>query len=83
MLLKFLNMTDMKVLASMVYKFLDKKSASISDKSASGGAMEFEIMSNKELAEELNKPIIRNPKKWNVSLAFIDNGMLIWPIWNY
>ena len=39
-------------LVSMVYKFFDKKT--------SGGAMENEIMSNKYLAEELHKPIIRN-----------------------
>ena len=38
-------------LASMVYNFFDKKT--------SGGAVTNEIMSNKELAEELQKPIIR------------------------
>ena len=35
-------------LASMVYKFFDKKT--------SGGAVENKIMQNKELAEELHKP---------------------------
>ena len=30
-------------------------------------------MSNKELAEELHKPIIRNFKKRNVHSTFIDN----------
>ena len=39
----------------MVYKLLDKK--------ASGGAIKNEIISNKELAEELNKPIIRKFEK--------------------
>ena len=42
-------------LASMVYKLLDKK--------ASGGVIKNEIISNKELAEELNKPIIRKFEK--------------------
>ena len=35
----------------MVYKFLDKKS--------SGGTVKNKIMSNKQLTEELHKPIIR------------------------
>ena len=39
-------------LTSMVYKRFDKKS--------SGGAIQNENISNKELAEELHKPIIRN-----------------------
>ena len=38
-------------LASVVYKLLDKK--------ASGGTVENENISNKELAQELHKPIIR------------------------
>ena len=46
--------------ASMVYRFLDKISASLADKSASGRGIKNESMSNKELAEELHKPIIRN-----------------------
>ena len=37
-------------LVSMVYKLFDKKT--------SGGATKNEIMSNKQLAEELHKPII-------------------------
>ena len=40
-----------KGLVSMVYQFFDKKTV--------GGAIKNEIMSNKELAEELHKPIIR------------------------
>ena len=48
-------------LASMVYKFFDKKSASLSDKSVSGsGVANNEIKQNLQLAEELHKPIIRN-----------------------
>ena len=42
----------------MVYNFFDKK--------ASGGAIKNEIMSNKELAEELHKPIIRKFEKKKV-----------------
>ena len=30
-------------------------------------------MSNQQLAEELNKPIIREFKKWKVNSPFIDN----------
>ena len=41
----------------MVYKSFDKKNTSLADKSAFGGAIKNEIMSNKELAEELHKPI--------------------------
>ena len=48
----------------MVYKFLNKKSASFAYKSAFSGAVENENMSDKELAEELLKPIIR---KFNVT----------------
>ena len=52
-------------LASMDYKLLNKK--------ASIGAVKNEIISNKELAEELNKPIIRKFEKRKVHSPFIDN----------
>ena len=52
-------------LASMAYKFFDKKS--------SGGATENENISNKKLAEELHKPIIRYFKKRKVQSSFVDN----------
>ena len=44
--------------ASMVYKFFDKKSISLADKSTicSGVAM----LQNDQLAEKLHKPIIKN-----------------------
>ena len=42
-------------IASMVYKLFDKN--------ISGGAIKNEVMSNKVLAEELQKPIIRKFKK--------------------
>ena len=48
----------------MVYKFLDKKSTSLPDKSAAGsGIANNEIKQNLKLAEELHKPIIRNFEK--------------------
>ena len=60
-------------LASVVYKCFDKKSASLADKSASGGAIKNENMPSKGLAEELHKPIIRKFKKRKVHSPFIDN----------
>ena len=42
-------------------------------KKTSGGTVKSEIISNKELAEELHKLIIRKFKKWKVNSPFIDN----------
>ena len=50
-------------LASMVYKFFDKKSASLTDESAKGGSVNKEIKENEQLAEELHKAIIKKIKK--------------------
>ena len=52
-------------LASMIYKFFDK--------TFSSRAINDENRSNKELTEELHKPIIRTFKKRNVHSSFIDN----------
>ena len=52
-------------IGSMVYIVFDKKT------SASG--IKNEIIFNKELAEELHKPIIRKFKKRKVHSTFIDN----------
>ena len=60
-------------LASMVYNFFDKKSTSLADKSASGGTIKNENISNEELSEELQKPIIRKLKKRKVHSTFIDH----------
>ena len=49
----------------MIYRLFDIK--------ASGGAIIIEIMSNKELEEELRKPIIRKLEKKEVPSLFIDN----------
>ena len=50
-------------LASMVYKFFDKKSAG-------SGVANNEIKQNLQLTEELHKPIIRNLKKRTVYSGF-------------
>ena len=52
-------------LASIVYKLLDKKN--------SGSDIKNENISNKELREELRKPIIRKSNKRKVLSPFIDN----------
>ena len=51
-------------LASMIYSFFNKKT--------SDGAIKNENISNKELAEELQKPIIRKFKKRKVHSSFTD-----------
>ena len=52
-------------LTLMVYKFFDKKSV--------GGSIKNEITSNKELAGEVHKPVIRKVIKRKVHLSLIDN----------
>ena len=49
----------------MVYKFFDKKTC--------GSGIKYEIISNKELVEELHKPTIRKFRKRKVQSTFIDN----------
>ena len=49
-------------LASMIFKFFDKKTA--------GSAVIDEIMQNKELAEQLHKPVIRKLGKSKSTLIF-------------
>ena len=56
-------------IASMVYKFFDKKSA--------GSGVNIELVHNEKLAKELHKPIIRNFKKRTVYSGFKDN---IWGV---
>ena len=56
-------------LPSMVYKLFDKKS--------SGSVIKNKSISNKQLAEELNKPVIRKSNKRKVHSHFIDN---IWGV---
>ena len=58
-------------LASMVYKFFDKKSASLADKSAPCWAIKS--MQSLKLENELHKPIIRKFEKRKVYSSFKDN----------
>ena len=71
-----------KWVASVVYKYFNKKSASLVDKSAAGSsvatlanksAANNEIKQNPQLAEELHKPIIRNFRKRTVYSRFKTN----------
>ena len=55
-----------KVLASLIYKFFDKKFEG-------GGVPNYEIQQNLQLAEELHKPSIRNFKKRTIYSGFKDN----------
>ena len=64
-LLKISNIMDIRGLASMVSKFFEKKNSEETVKN--------EDISNKELAEELHKPIIRILNKRKVHSPFIDN----------
>ena len=61
-------------LASLVYKFFDKKSASLPDKSVSGSCVaNNEIKQSLKLAKELHKPIIRESKKRKVYSGYREN----------
>ena len=63
-----------RALVPTVYKFFDKKSASLPDKSVLGsGVANNEIKQNFQLAKELRKAIIRKFIKSNVYSAFRDN----------
>ena len=56
----------------MFYKFFNKISSLLEDKSATGSGTKNKNMCNKELAEELHKPIIRKFEKRKVHSWFID-----------
>ena len=71
-----------RCLASMVYKFVDKKSASLAGKSTEGGGVttlakkstiKNQITQNQQLVEELQRPIFRKFKKRTVYSSFKDN----------
>ena len=57
----------------MVYKFFDKKSASLTNKSVLGSGVNIPIEYNEQLAKEWSKPIIRKFKKRKVYSGFKDN----------
>ena len=75
-------------LASMVYKFFDKKAFAMHEcsetlatenKSASGSGIKNENISNKESVEELHKPFIRKFKK--SALIFYRQYLGCWSCW--
>ena len=58
----------------MVYKFFDKKSASLADKSTKGSGVNIKsTLQNQQLAKGLYKHIIRKFKKRKVHAVFEDN----------
>ena len=61
----------------MLYKFFDKKSASLEDKSAKGSGVTAltnqSVSQNQQLAEELHNPLLRKSKKRKVHSAFKGN----------
>ena len=59
--------------ASMVYTFFNKKSTSLTDKSAKGGSVNNKIKQNQQLAEEFHKTIFKEFKRRRVYLSFKDN----------
>ena len=65
----------------MVYKFFDKNSSSLKDKSSRGSGINKEnkgnFLQNSQLANELHKPIIKKFKKRKVYSSFKDN---IWDV---
>ena len=60
-------------LASMVYKFFDNMSASLPNKSVSGGCVNIEVKHNEQPAKELQKTIIRKFQKRKVYSGFKDS----------
>ena len=66
-------------LASMVYEFFDRKISGAAVALASKSSVKNENISNKELAEELHKPIIRKPD--NEKLIFYKQYLGCWSCW--
>ena len=68
-------------LASMVYKFFDKKTCGRLTRSDTlamqnkfaGSGIKNENMSDQQLAEELHNPVIRKFEKRKLHLSFLDN----------
>ena len=61
------------VLLQWFLSFLIKKSGLVANKSASGGDIKNENISNQDLAEELHKLIIRKCNERKTHATFIDN----------
>ena len=64
-------------LASMVYKFFDRKYSGSAVTHADNSAIKSKIMTNQQLAEDLHKPLIRKLEKPKVYSSFKDN---IWGV---
>ena len=60
-------------LASMVYKFFDKKTAGSGVTTLANKSVIKSVPQNEQLAEELHKPIIKKFRKRKVYSAFKDN----------
>ena len=60
-------------IAPVFYKFFDKKTSRGAATFAKNSGVKNENMSNKEIPEELHKPVIRKFKKKKVYLSVIDN----------
>ena len=59
------------VIASMVYKFFDKNTSGVAAVLTNKYAVKSEIISNKDSAEELHKPIIKKFKKRKVHSPYL------------
>ena len=60
-------------LATMAYKFLDEKTSATGANKFAGSGIKNENISNKELAEDLQKPIVRKLNKSKEHSPFIEN----------
>ena len=60
-----------KVLAAIVYKFFDKKSAAIRANKFAGSSTKY--IQSQQLADELHKPVIKKFKRGKVYSSFKDN----------
>ena len=64
---------NQRALASIVYKNFEKKSFSLTDKSAPGATLKNKIMSNQVAPEIFFKKVIRKLGERNVCSSVIDN----------
>ena len=62
-----------RCLASVVYKFVAKRSASLADTSVPGKGVKSRIIPNQQLAKDLYKSVIRKFKKGKVHSSFKDD----------
>ena len=62
-----------RCLASVVYKFVAKRSGSLADTSVPGKGVKSKIIPNQQLAKDLYKSVIRKFKKAKVQPSFKDD----------